>query len=334
MRCRVLSRATVLLALVVLAPPATGQDWPQWRGPNRDGAIPSFTAPDEWPEELSLRWSLPVGRGDSSPILVGEELYLLTTQDGEEVISAVDAAEGRLLWQDRYPAPFSNCLYNDHLGRYVDAGTLGMNGGAPKATPAYYEGRLYTYGVSGILSALDAGSGDLLWRTEAPALQGAPMVGSAMSPVVDDGVVIVHLPGAQDAIRCPDIPQSDQRGQLVALDASTGGERWRWEGDGASYSSPMVATFDGTKQVVTVTERRIVGLDIRSGEMLWQLPLRSPDDQNIVTPIIHHETIIYGALENPLTSIRPFARDGAWTTEKVWENSAHSLFMSTPVLVG
>ena len=334
MKPQSLTGITILVGLTALAPVAEGQEWPQWRGPNRDGTGATFAAPAEWPEELTLRWSVPIGRGDSSPILVGDRLYLLARQGDDEVISAIDATEGTLLWQERYPVEFSSCLYNDHLGRYVNAGTLGMNGGAPKATPTFHDGRLYTFGVSGVFSALDARTGEVLWRKPAPVGQGAPMVGSAMSPLIDGDLAIVHLPGAQSAIRCPDFELSDQRGALVAYDAATGTERWRWEGDGAAYGSPLIATFDGTKQVVTITERHVVGLAPASGELLWKLPLQSPDDQNVVSPLLYQDTIIYGALENPVTAIRPLKRGDTWTTEKVWENRTHNLFLNTPVLVG
>ena len=313
---------------------AMAQDWAQWRGPNRDGSSAAFTAPAEWPDALTLRWSVPVGQGDSSPILSGGRLYLLTREGDEEVVTAFSADDGRTIWQDRYAAPFPSCLYNDVLGRYVNAGTHGVGGAAPKSTPLYRDGQLFTLGIGGALTALDAETGELLWRNPAPPWQGAPMVGEAMSPLVDDDIVIVHMPGAQQAIKCQDRPLSDARGPLAAYDVATGEERWRWDGDGASYSSPIIGTFDGQRQLITISERRIVGIDPATGRLLWERPLQSPDDQNIVSPVLYGDTIIYGALENPITALRPTRVGDTWTTDKTWENPSHALFMNTPVVVG
>ena len=117
-------------------------DWPQWRGPNRNGTVPAFTAPAEWPEALTLQWSIPVGRGDSSPVLVGNRLYLFAREGENETLLAVDANNGKVVWKDSYPAPWTTCTYNDELGRYVGAGTLGYNGNAPKAKTATVQSRI------------------------------------------------------------------------------------------------------------------------------------------------------------------------------------------------
>lgn len=323
---------TGLIACISIAG-VVAADWTQWRGPNRDGTVPTFTAPAEWPETLTLQWSIPVGRGDSSPVLVGNRLYLFAREGENETLLAVDANNGKVIWKDSYPAPWTTCTYNDELGRYVNAGTLGYNSNAPKATPTVWNGRVFTYGVAGALSSVNVNNGELIWRKPPPPVQGAPMVGSAMSPLIDGDLVFVHLPGAQRAIKCAQWDQYDTRGAMVAYDAFTGAERWRWNGDGAAYASPIVATLGGTRQLVNVTEKRIVGLDVKTGKLLWELPVTSPDDQNVTSPLVYRDTIIYGALENPVAAVRPIKTGNTWTTEKVWENVPNSMFMSTPVVV-
>jgi outer membrane protein assembly factor BamB len=293
--------------LSVAAVAIQAADWPQWRGPNRDGVAASFTEPAVWPEKLTERWKVPVGVGHASPVLVGDRLYLFTRQQDDEVVSAIDAASGKVVWQDRYPAPYT--MHPAAKG----------HGPGPKSTPAVAGGRIYTLGIGGIVSALDAGTGKVLWRKSAPA--ALPLYGTAMSPAVDGSLVIVHVGG-------------HDRGALTAFDAATGAEKWQWPGDGPSYASPVIATFGGTKQVVTQSQDRMIGVSAATGQLLWSLPLRTPHTQNAVTPVVRGDTIIYTGLENPVTAIRPVMVDGMWRVDKLWENATEDMYMSSPVLVG
>ena len=300
-----------LLPLILLTMMASStllaENWPQWRGPNRDGAAGSFSEPARWPETLTERWKITVGSGHASPVLVGDRIYLHTRQGEDEVISALDAASGKVLWQDRYPAP-----YKMHS-------SATKHGPGPKSTPVVAAGRIYTLGISGILSAVDAKTGKVLWRkSEPPAL---PLFGTAMSPAVDGSLLIAHVGG-------------HDRGALTAFDAATGAEKWRWAGDGPGYASPVLVTIGGTKQVITQSQDKMVGVSAASGELLWSLPLRTPYTQNSVTPVVYGDTIIYTGLDNPVTAIRPVLVDGMWRVDKVWENATESMYMSSPVLVG
>src|ERR1700730_9513645 len=89
---------------VVAIPSLFAQDWPQWRGPGRDGKVAGFTAPEKWPAELKQKWKTTVGAGDATPALVGDKLYVFTRQDADEVIRCLDAGTGKEIWQDKYPA--------------------------------------------------------------------------------------------------------------------------------------------------------------------------------------------------------------------------------------
>jgi outer membrane protein assembly factor BamB len=282
-------------------------DWPQWRGPSRDGSGATFTAPAQWPETLTQRWKIDVGGGHSSPVLAGTRIYLHTRQEENEVVSAFDAATGKVIWQDRYPAPY----------RMNPAAT--GHGPGPKSTPVVAGGRVIALGISGILSALDANTGRVLWRKPAPP--ETPIYGTAMSPMVDGSLVIAHVGG-------------HDRGALTAFDAATGAEKWKWTGDGPGYASPVIGTLGGVRQVVTETQDKIVAVSAATGQLLWQVPLRTPYTQNSVTPLIHKDVVIYSGLENPLSAIRPVNRGGAWTIEKVWENPTSGLYMSSPVVAG
>ncbi len=282
-------------------------DWPQWRGPHRDGTGATFSAPAEWPETLTRRWKITVGSGHASPVLAGGRVFLHTRQQDDEVVSALDASTGKIVWQERYRAPYR-----------MNPAATGLGPG-PKSTPAVANGRVVTLGISGILSAFDANTGKVLWRKPAPA--EPPLYGTGMSPVIDGGLVIAHVGGHGS-------------GALTAFDAATGAEKWKWSGDGPGYGSPVIATLGGVKQIVTESQEKIVSVSAADGRLLWELPLRTPHTQNSVTPIVAKDLVIYSGLEHPLTAVRPVLKGRSWVTEPVWENPATSLYMNSPVLVG
>ncbi len=205
-------------AMFCLCLPAVGQDWPQWRGPDRDGIAASLTAPDPfhlspsggtWPPALHPVWRLEVGTGHSSPILAADVIYVLSREGDDEAVRAVDLGSGRVRWRASYPAPYQmNSAATAH-------------GKGPKSTPAAATGRLHTLGISGILSTFDTATGKLLWRRTFGDRHAttSPYYGTAMSPLVDGERLIVHVGGHHD-------------GALMAPDAATGATRWSLDGDG------------------------------------------------------------------------------------------------------
>ena len=288
----------------------TAQDWPQWRGPNRDGIIHS-SLPREWPEKLTQKWSTTVGMGHSSPLLSGQKVYTLTRQGEQEVVSCIRFDTGKQVWQDRYPAPYAmNPAATSH-------------GKGPKSTPVLNAGRLFTLGISGILSSYEAESGRLRWRKDFAAdfKSTSPLYGSAMSPMVYRGFLIVHT-GGHDG------------GALTAFDAETGRTIWSWKGDGPGYASPIVVELAGTSQIVTQSQNAIIGLSAENGTLLWSIPFTTAYVQNIVTPIVFGQTLIFSGLDKGVTAFRLGQAGGKWKPEKVWENPEVSFYMSTPVLSG
>src|SRR5262245_21917518 len=149
--------ALLSLAYTTSVAQSSPQDYPQWRGRNRDGAASAFSEPKSWPEKLTRRWKVEVGEGYATPIVVGKTVYYFTRRDGAEVMMALNAATGKIVWRTSYPAP------------YKPADAAAAHGAGPKATPLFHNGKLYTLGVSGIVSAFDAGSGKLVWQKPAPA---------------------------------------------------------------------------------------------------------------------------------------------------------------------
>jgi outer membrane protein assembly factor BamB len=303
--------SVVLVAAIcltgVLHAQSRSPDWPQWRGPNRDGVVTSFTEPKAWPPALTQKWKVPVGLGYASPVLVGNRVYMFTRVDGNETMRALDAATGKVLWQTGYPAPFR---MNPAAARH---------GEGPKATPTFANGKLYTLGMSGIVTAFDAESGKQLWQTAAAAVN--PMYHTAQSPLIDRGLVIVHVGG-------------HNQGALSAFDANSGAVKWTWNGDGPSYASPIAIDVEGTRQIVVFTQENLVGVNAASGELLWKRPFSTRATQNTITPIVYGGTVIFSGLEKPITAIRIVKKGAQWSAENVWENADVSLYMSNAVLVG
>lgn len=302
-------RGALLAALTLAAvsqAAATAQDWSQWRGPARDGVAP-FSVPSSWPATLTRRWALPVGVGHASPVIAGGRVVVHTREGEREITRAVDLASGRELWRHDEAVPYTmNPAARGH-------------GPGPKSTPVIAGSRVFTFGISGVLTALDLASGKVLWRADAPP--SPPEFGTAMSPIVEGALVIVHL-GANDT------------GAMTAFDVATGRVRWRWRGDGPAYASPVIAVIGGLRQLVTQSENAVVGIDVADGRLLWRIPFTTDFDQNSVTPLVVNDLVIYSGLNNGTSAARPLRQASGWTIQPVWHNPQVSMYMSSPVIAG
>jgi outer membrane protein assembly factor BamB len=301
----VVAAAFSCLAAITSAQSGSG-DWPQWRGPNRDGAIASFTPPGTWPDRLTRKWRVDVGLGYATPILVGDRVYVFSRKDNNEVLAALEAGTGQTIWQTSYAAPFT---INPAAARHEKG---------PKSTPTFAGGRLYTLGMSGIVTAFNAADGKQVWQKPAPPAM--PLYHTAMSPLVDRGMVIVHVGG-------------HNQGALTAFDPQTGAVKWAWTGDGPSYGSPIAADVAGTRQVIVFTQENLVGVSEASGQLLWKRPFTTSFSQNIITPLVHGDRVIGSGLDNGVTAFRILKRGNQWATENVWENRDVSLYMTNAVVV-
>jgi outer membrane protein assembly factor BamB len=303
------NRAILPLLLLLLAA-AAAAEWPQWRGPNRDGNA-AGAARSAWPETLRQRWRIEVGEGHSSPVFGGGRICTFARRAGKEEVSAIDPTGGKVLWRQSYDAPYTmNPAARAH-------------GEGPKSTPVLGGGRLCTFGISGILACWDGATGKQLWRKEfnRQYKSTSPLYGTAMSPVIDGGLLILHA-GGHDS------------GALTALDAATGAEKWRWDGDGPGYGSPVIATLGGVKQVITQSQDNVIAVDAASGKLLWQIPLKTPYTQNSVTPLVAGGVVVLSGLEYGIAAVRPVRKGDAWTPERLWQASDVSLYMNSPVLHG
>jgi outer membrane protein assembly factor BamB len=281
------------------------QDWPQWRGPNRDGKVSGFTAPQAWPANLAQKWKVTVGLGDSSPALVDGKLYIFARQGDEEVTLCLNAADGKTVWTNSYAAPaVSPPDGSQHSG--------------PRSSPAVANGKVFTLGVGGTLSCLDAATGKMLWRKD--EFPGTPRFHTGMSPIVVDGLCIAHLGGQGN-------------GAIVAYDLATGDQKWKWTGEGPAYASPALMTVEGTKQIVAMTDKSVVGVAAADGKLLWQVPFAASGmAYNAATPIVDGQTVIFTGQGRGTKAVKiEKTADGFAATNILWSAQTGTQF-NTPVL--
>jgi outer membrane protein assembly factor BamB len=278
--------------------------WSQWRGPRRDGTL---TTPltTTWPPALRKRWELAVGAGHSSPVIAGDRVVIHTREGDREIARAISLSSGKEIWRNEYAAP------------YMMHPAARAHGPGPKSTPVIARGRVFTFGIGGILSALDLNTGKLLWRTPAPA--ALPEFGTAMSPIVDGPLVIAHMGGFNN-------------GALTAFDAATGAARWQWKGDGPAYASPVLAVIGGTRHLITQTQKSIVAVNAADGSLLWEIPFTTSSNQNSITPVVSGDLVIYSGLSKGTAAVRIARSGNQWIASPVWKNDEVSMYMSSPVL--
>ena len=293
-------------------PAAAVAEWPQWRGPNRDGLAAGVNAPSAWPKELKPVWKATVGVGHASPVVSGGVVYQHARQGEEEVLLALDASTGKELWRaGAVPAPYEmNSAARDH-------------GKGPKSTPVVAGGRVYTLGIAGLLSAHDAKTGRLIWRKEFSKQfpVTSPLYGTAMSPIVVGDLLVAHVGG-------------HDKGALTAFDAASGAVKWSYDADGPAYSSPVVLTAGGERQVVTFTQKELVAVSAATGALLWKLPAKTSYDTNCNTPVVYKDTVIVSIEGQGIVALRPAREGGKWKAAEVWRNEENELYMNTPVLAG
>ena len=285
----------------------SAQDWPQWRGANRDGKTGAFAVPSTWPANLTQKWKITVGKGDSSPALVGDSLYVFARQGTDEVLFCLDAATGNERWKSAYPAD------------YVVTGPP-INHPGPRSSPVVAGGKVCTLGVGGILSCFDAAKGTVLWRKRSTNdFLGVPYkTDSSMSPLVEDGRCIVHIGPSTN-------------GAVISFDLATGEPKWKWDGDGPANSSPVIMTIGGKKQLVTLTAKKLAGLDLADGKLLWQVPFEANQGNN-TTPLFSGTTVFYTGQGKGLLAVNIQQQGESFTATPLWSTAQFGARFTTPVL--
>ena len=303
-------RWLIAFALALAAGPARAQEWTGWRGPQRDGTVPAAHAPATWPEAFAPAWRVEIGEGYSSPVASDGRVFIHSRSGDLEIVTALDLESGARLWRHDYPARFvQNTIVPTALP-------------GPFATPAVDGGRVFTLGAGGILSSWDAASGDLLWRNDYSASVQVTglFCGTAASPLVDDGRLIVQV-GSDPA-----------GGRMLALDPATGGEIWSWRGVGPGYASPILIEADGRRQLVTLTESSIVGLDAAGGTLLWSVPFTDEWHENIMTPVWTGAHLVVSGPRRGTHAVAIHRREDGWEAAPAWSDTGLTMYMTSPVL--
>ncbi|MBL8215645.1 MAG: PQQ-like beta-propeller repeat protein [Bryobacterales bacterium] len=271
-------------APVVTPPPA---EWPGFRGPNRDSIVPGTAIATDWsnrkPAEL---WRKPIGPGWSSFAVAGDRLYTQEQRGEEEIVSCYDANTGEPIWIHRDQARFweSNA------------------GAGPRGTPTLHEGRVYAFGATGILNALDAKTGARIWfRNVANDTETKiPGWGFSSSPLVVEDTVIVAAGG-----------------QLAAYDRMNGKPRWQGPKSGSGYSSPHLYTAGGSTQVVLQSSQAIHAVDPRDGRLLWRHEW--PPNGPIVQPaVLDKDLLITGGDGTGMQRLALSQTANDWKIEQRW----------------
>jgi outer membrane protein assembly factor BamB len=296
--------AHVTVCIGVLSASVIAQDWPQWRGANRDAKASGFKAPDQWPSGLKEKWKVTVGEGVATPALVGDRLYVFTRQEGAEVIRCLNAIDGKEIWQDRYEC----------------AGASGPSQGfsGPRSSPSVAGGKVVTYGVGGILSCTDAATGKKIWRKN-PALK-PPRFFTACSPLLSGNLCIIQLGG-------------EENGAIAAYDVASGDEKWKWTGDGSAYASPAIMTIGGTPVLAALTAKKIVGLGLMDGKLAWELPFVAQGRAyNAATPIADGDKLMITGAGRGTRAWAIEKQGEDFSPKELWSNSEEAVQFNTPVL--
>ena len=304
-RASLVRMAAAGLVLLITATVGLADDWPQWRGANRDGRATGFKAPQTWPKELTKKWSETVGDGVATPALVGDKLYVFARESGKEVISCLDASTGKKLWQQGYEA----------------AGASGPASGfaGPRSSPTVEQGKVITLGVQGALCCWDAATGKQLWRKD-DYKGSVPSFFTSSSPIVIDGLCIAQLGGGRNG-----------GGGIIAYALATGEEQWKWTGDGAAYGSPSLMTINGTKVIIAPTSGKMVALETDSGKVLWEV-MYAQGRYNAATPIVSGQTLIYAGPNRGITAEKLEKQGNELVAKELWRNEENSVIYNTPVL--
>ena len=268
MKSAICMSALLVSALVVHTAAIGLDDWPQWRGRNRDGIAAEKGLLKTWSAGGPPRaWQASgAGEGYSSFAVAGGKLYTLGARGGTEYVMAFDEATGKKLWEVANGHRFGN-----------------DRGDGPRGTPTVSGGTVYAYGASGDLSALDAATGKPIWKVNVLSKFGGSNItwGLSESPLVLQDRVIVNAGG--------------RGASVVALSRKDGSVLWQTGNDQAGYSSAILHEFEGVPQAIVFTARGGVAIDVRNGKPLWNYDRASNRTANIATPIARGNKVFFSS---------------------------------------
>ncbi len=299
-------------------------DWPQWRGVSRDGVAINEKPLAELPAKTQMAWQISVGKGQGGLVLADGKLLMLheTNAGGKPMETAVliNAANGKVIWE----APYAESW------QYRNA-----YGPGPRVAPMIDGDLVFAQGVRGVLACLSLTDGKLVWSKSyekdfgakwfggnAPGSSGtaASRHGNNGAPAADDKHIYAAAGGHEGA-------------SLVCLEKRTGKVVWKSGNDYAAYSGLMLGELAGVKQIVMVTAANMIGYAAKDGRVLWSVPVKSKAQRNIVTPILHGDTVTVASHTVGTFQVRIRKSSGRQVAEEVWRNESVNTNITTPVLI-
>lgn len=291
-------------AILILAINASAADWPQWRGPNRDGISNETGLLASWPSGgPPVVWKTNgLGVGYSSLAIVKGRIYTQGQRGNQEYVFAYDVKTGKKLWE----TPTSGAYSNDR-------------GDGPRGTPTVDGDRLYAMTGDGMVVSLDVSSGKVIWSENVAKKYGGrvPNWGFSESPLIDGDRLIV-MPGGRGA-------------SLVSLNKQTGALQWKTGSDPAGYSSAVVADVGGVRQILALSGESALGVMEDNGELLWRYTKVSNRTANIATPIYHNGKVFVSTNYGTGCALLNL---GPKTMSEAYFNSDMKNHYSSSVLVG
>lgn len=294
------------------SPQAADVPWPQWRGPQRNGTVATAAWPDTVNEQrLVLQWRVPLAPGYSGPIVASDRVFVLETVDrSSERALALDREDGHELWQTSWPGSISVPFFAKANGDWI------------RSTPAFDGERLYVAGMEDVLVCLDSRKGVERWRKDfvQELTSERESFGFVCSPLIDEGFVYTQC-GAG----------------LIKLAAATGEVVWRTLDDGGgmlggAFSSPLIATIAGQRQLVVQTRTRLAGVDLETGLVLWSVDVEAFRGMNILTPTVIGDRVFTSAYGGGSVMVAVSREGSQFSVEQVWKSTTQG-YMSSPVVV-
>lgn len=303
-------RLCVLLIILALPAGLPAEDWPQWRGPNRDGISTETGLLKKWPAGgPQLLWEKPLGSGYSAIAVVGDTLYTLCQRNGAEWAVAADIETGEERWATRMGKPHTF-----------------MNFDGPRSTPLVHDGRVYCIDANGWVLCADAKDGSDIWRWnmlekfDAENLKWAV----AMSPLIDGEKLLLN-------------PGKSNDSSIVTVNRKTGDLIWKATAPGggplgymAGYASPVIATLNGERQYIVFTGKGAVGIDDETGKGYWHFPWKTSYDVHAATPIVSDNHVFITSGYNKGAALIHVQPDHE--TELVWSSRVIRGHFGTPIL--
>lgn len=304
--------ALALGLTVAGAEPTISADWPQWRGPQRDG----FAGGPTWPDKLDaahLRplWKVELGPSYSGPVVSGNRVFTTETRDKKlEVVAAFDRTNGQELWRQEWEGSLSVPFFAKSNGDWI------------RSTPACDGEGLFVAGMRDVLVCLEAATGKERWRLDFVKQLGTPLpdFGFVCSPLLHGDSVYVQAGAGFARVK-------KATGELVWRTLEDKGGMW-----GSAFSSPVLVNLCGKAQILVQTRERLAGVDPESGSVLWSQPVEAFRGMNILTPVVYKDILFTSTYGGRTIGFKVHETDGRFTLTQVWNHKAQG-YMSTPVLI-